>query len=220
MGTTDTGESTGLQFFGKIAAAVTHDLKNSLSVINESAGLLEDFCVMAQHGQSIDMGRIGKVAGQVKGQVERADRIIRSFNRFAHCVDHPVAPTDMGETVATLVQLAQRLLAGAGLSAAVRLPEPPVVIATRPLLAQVMIWSGIQWAAGCVGDSNEMPIVVEASAGGASVRIGPLADLTGVGQGSDLLASTTGVREVLNAELSVETASRTLVMQFAALNAP
>jgi hypothetical protein len=126
----------------------------------------------------------------------------------------------MGETVATLVQLAQRLLAGAGLSAAVRLPEPPVVIATRPLLAQVMIWSGIQWAAGCVGDSNEMPIVVEASAGGASVRIGPLADLTGVGQGSDLLASTTGVREVLNAELSVETASRTLVMQFAALNAP
>lgn len=149
METTDTGESTGLQFFGKISAAVTHDLKNNLSIINESAGLLEDFCVMAQRGQDIDMGRIAKVAGQVKGQVEKADRIIRSFNRFAHSVDHPVAPTDVGEMVVTLVQLAQRLLANAGVSAVVRPPEPPVVIATRPLLAQLLIWSGIQWAVGC-----------------------------------------------------------------------
>ncbi len=220
METTDTGESTGLQFFGKISAAVTHDLKNNLSIINESAGLLEDFCVMAQRGQDIDMGRIAKVAGQVKGQVEKADRIIRSFNRFAHSVDHPVAPTDVGEMVVTLVQLAQRLLANAGVSAVVRPPEPPVVIATRPLLAQLLIWSGIQWAVGCVGDSTVMPIAVEASVGGASVRIGPLVDLPGDGRGADLLASTTDVLGVLNAELSIDTASKALVVIFSALNAP
>ena len=57
-------QETGLQFFGKLSASVSHDLKNVLSIINEKAGLLEDFCHMARRGMAIDMDRINAVTAQ------------------------------------------------------------------------------------------------------------------------------------------------------------
>ena len=33
---------SGLQFFGKVSASISHELKNVLAIINENAGLLED----------------------------------------------------------------------------------------------------------------------------------------------------------------------------------
>jgi hypothetical protein len=33
---------TGLQFFGKMTASISHEIKNVLAIINENAGLLED----------------------------------------------------------------------------------------------------------------------------------------------------------------------------------
>jgi hypothetical protein len=45
---------TGLQFYGKITASVSHEIKNVLAIINENAGLLEDFTFMADRGKPID----------------------------------------------------------------------------------------------------------------------------------------------------------------------
>ncbi len=36
-----------VQVFAKISAAISHEIKNTLSIINENAGLLEDFAQMA-----------------------------------------------------------------------------------------------------------------------------------------------------------------------------
>ena len=89
-------QPTGLRFFGRISAAVSHDLKNVLSIINEKTGLLEDFCMMANRGGAVDLARIDAIAAQVKTQVARADQLIRRFNQFAHTTDHPVAATNIG----------------------------------------------------------------------------------------------------------------------------
>ena len=35
----------GIQFFGKMAASISHEIKNVLAIINENAGLLEDICL-------------------------------------------------------------------------------------------------------------------------------------------------------------------------------
>ena len=32
----------GFQFFGKMSASISHEIKNALAIINENAGLLED----------------------------------------------------------------------------------------------------------------------------------------------------------------------------------
>ena len=64
---------TGLQFFGSISASISHELKNVLAIVNENAGLLEDFTLMADRGKPIDPARLKIMAAAVKRQVGRAD---------------------------------------------------------------------------------------------------------------------------------------------------
>ena len=49
-----------LQFFGKISASVSHEIKNVFAVINEAAGLLEDFTIMVDKGMPIE--QIGRAS--------------------------------------------------------------------------------------------------------------------------------------------------------------
>ncbi|MGD8291766.1 MAG: sensor histidine kinase, partial [Desulfobacterales bacterium] len=79
----------GLQFFGRISASVSHELKNVLAIVNENAGLLEDLACMANRGKPIDPSRLIKMADAVKKQVGRADEILKNMNRFAHSIDQP-----------------------------------------------------------------------------------------------------------------------------------
>ncbi|MEJ2283420.1 MAG: histidine kinase dimerization/phospho-acceptor domain-containing protein, partial [Desulfobacterales bacterium] len=81
---------TGLQFFGRISASVTHEIKNVLAVVGENAGLLEDLTLMADRGQPIDPARLKKMSETVKKQVARADEILKNMNRFAHTSDEAV----------------------------------------------------------------------------------------------------------------------------------
>jgi light-regulated signal transduction histidine kinase (bacteriophytochrome) len=213
-------QEAGLQFFGKLSASVSHDLKNVLSIINEKAGLLEDFCHMARRGAALDMDRIDAVTTQVKEQVARADQIIRCFNRFAHSTDHPVAPMDLGESVATLVQLAQRLLAQMEVVVDVQPNENPVVVITRPLMALEVIWAGMQWVAGRLDAGQAIDITVERSGEGARVLIGPVASRpAGIADAAASIVSEE-MTQALQAELSLVPASGMLQIQLAPLHAP
>ena len=213
-------QETGLQFFGQLSAAVSHDLKNVLSIINEKAGLLEDFCYMARQGRALDMERIDAVTAQVKDQVARADQIIRCFNRFAHSTDHPVAAVDLGETVTTLVRLAQRLLAGMEATLELQPIDPPVVITTRPLMVQELIWAAIQWTAAQRDGKKAISLAVERSGDGARVLIGRLDPLPEEGLEAVFRSAADAVREALGAEIHLDPASGMLRIDLAALAPP
>ena len=72
---------TGLQFFGRISASISHELKNVLAIVNENAGLLEDLTLMADRGQPIDPARLKIMAATVQKQIGRADEILKKMNR-------------------------------------------------------------------------------------------------------------------------------------------
>lgn len=212
-----TTPASGVQFFGKISAAVSHDLKNVLAIINEKAGLLEDFCLMAQRGKPIDPERIDAVTAQVKGQVRRADKIIREFNRFAHTTDHPVASVDLNACIANLVQLAQRLIAGLAVRVAVQPNPGPVMVNTRPLLAQALIWSGIQWAVGHCADNREISVAARVCRQGACVRIGGLRRLPGEEACAPFVYATEPLRAELAAEIRTDPGTVALQIRFTSL---
>ena len=99
---------SGIQFFGKMSASISHDLKNVLAVINENAGLLEDLCLMAEKGKALDPVRLKRLAGDVKNQIRRGDRIISSMNTFAHSADSESVTIDLRELLGLLVELSLR----------------------------------------------------------------------------------------------------------------
>lgn len=97
-----------LKFFGRVSATISHDLKNVLAVINESAGLLDDLCMLADKGRPIEPERLVSVAKSILGQVRRGDSIIKNMNTFAHSVDEDVRSMDMGEMLTLMSELCRR----------------------------------------------------------------------------------------------------------------
>jgi signal transduction histidine kinase len=77
----------GLQFFGKMSASISHEIKNALAIINESAGLLDDLSLRAERGIPVEPERLKKQAGNILKQIRRADGIIQNMNKFAHSID-------------------------------------------------------------------------------------------------------------------------------------
>jgi signal transduction histidine kinase len=101
----------GITFFGAVSAAVTHDMKNFLAIINENAGLLGDLAVNAQNRSlPIDPQKAGQISEKIRNQVARADTMIKQFNRFSHSMDHAEETVDVEEMVHLVAGLAARII--------------------------------------------------------------------------------------------------------------
>ena len=123
---------TGLAFFGRISASISHELKNVLAIVNENAGLLEDLTLMADRGQAIDPARLKIMATAVQKQVGRADEILKNMNRFAHSIDETVAEIDLNPTIRLFMALTDRFAAMRGVTVDLQLPDSPLKIRTAP----------------------------------------------------------------------------------------
>jgi len=109
MPSTTSDEQKSLQFFGKISASVSHEIKNVFAVINEAAGLIEDFTLMAAKGMEIDPERLKKAANSIQGQVQRGDSIVKNINAFAHYTEEAVHEVDLLEILGLTVALSTRM---------------------------------------------------------------------------------------------------------------
>ena len=78
---------TSLQFFGLISASTSHEIKNTLAIINENIGLLNDFIFMSDNGTPLNPERVKKIADKITKQIQRTDQIVKNMNEFAHSVE-------------------------------------------------------------------------------------------------------------------------------------
>ena len=85
-------DRTCVLVFAKISAAISHEIKNTLSIINENAGLLEDYAQMVEHsGGGVAVERVRAVTQTIAKQVDRSNTIMKNLNRFAHSADTSLA---------------------------------------------------------------------------------------------------------------------------------
>lgn len=97
-----------VQVFGKISAAISHDLKNVLAIVNESAGLLDDLALRAAKGIDIPPERLSTATARILKQVKRGDTVLKNLNRFAHSTDVPVQQINVVEMASLMIDLAGR----------------------------------------------------------------------------------------------------------------
>jgi hypothetical protein len=140
----DVTQSMGLTFFGKISASISHELKNCLSIINESAGLLEDLVLIAQKGSPIDPGRLLTTSKRIQQQVARADRILQNMNRFSHSTDHPLVNIDIQDLLSCLLDVTKRITDMKGVAVSYSPGETPMMINTNPFGVMMFIWQLLQ----------------------------------------------------------------------------
>lgn len=204
------GES-GLRFFGKVSASISHEIKNVLAIINENAGLLEDLSFAAQRGAAIDPERLNRACQQFSKQIRRADGIIKNMNQFAHSVDQFAAPVDLCNTTELVCNLAGRLAAMRKVTLQVIPPHSPVVIDGNPFLLENLIWLVLEYALESTSEALTLTLAPETNDSGTSLRITGIDGLT-EDFTSKLPAGCKDLLSASNAHLAVDIARKTLII--------
>jgi len=135
-----------LTFFGAITASVSHELNNVISIINQTAGLLDDLLIGSREGRPIKTERLEKMAGSVKNQTDRGIDIIRRLNKFAHSTDEPVREYDPGDMIENLVSLTRRLADMKKVTLEMVPADGPVPVVGNPFQAQQAVFMAIRLA--------------------------------------------------------------------------
>ncbi len=169
---------TGLQFFGRISASISHEIKNVLAIVNENAGLLEDLTLMADRGKPLDPARLKMMAAAVKKQVGRADEIIKNMNRFAHSIDQTITTVDLNQTIELVIALTARFAAMRGVKVDLQLPASPLTIPTAPFYLMNLLWLCLDFSMSASGDEKRVELVVEETENSVRIRFRRLAGLS------------------------------------------
>ncbi len=167
----------GFQFFGKISASISHDIKNVLAVLNENAGLLEDLVLMAEKGASFNHERVKSLANSMRKQIKRADLIAKNMNRFAHSVDKPLNDVDVCETLELVVALSGRLADMRGVNLEPLYTKERICIKTNHFLLENLLWCCLDFAMTSVTEGNTVGIVVEEIEKGVQIKFTKLQGL-------------------------------------------
>jgi signal transduction histidine kinase len=202
---------SGIQFFGKMSASISHDLKNVLAVINENAGLLEDLCLMADKGKSFEPARLKRLAEDVKNQIRRGDRIITSMNTFAHSADSESVTIDLRELLELLVELSLRYASMRGVNLDIDRPSDSILVTTSPFILLNLLWHCLDYAMTAAGPVKTVQLAAEKTADGARLRFRKLA---GIGTVAGLFPAEPEITliRVLNAQIRLDPDAREVVV--------
>ncbi len=130
-------------FMGKITAGITHEMKNVLAIIRESAGLMEDLLGLAKEDSFPAREKFLKILSKIGDQVTRGVNLSNALNQFAHGPDQPLATVDMNRLIDQLVFLCQRFALSKRLTLKYVAHDQPLVFRCEVLKVQMTIFRGI-----------------------------------------------------------------------------
>jgi nitrogen fixation/metabolism regulation signal transduction histidine kinase len=183
-------EAKKAAFMGKITAGVTHEMKNVLAIIKESAGLMEDLIGLDKDGSLPHKEKFLRSLSRIADQVARGVDLSTKLNAFAHSPDEPKAGVDLNQAVSQNAFLCQRSAASKGIVVRASLYETPIEVVTDPLGLQMFLFRCVSALMEVVEagstiilqptrDTEPGIVISESEATGASGRQSPQVVTTG-----------------------------------------
>ncbi len=206
---------SGLQFFGKMTASISHEIKNVLAIINENAGLLEDLALMSDRGAALEPQRLKNISRAVMKQVSRADAIMKNMNRLAHSVDESIKTIDLNDILELVVALSHRFAAMRDVSVDPKLGEGPMMVRTSPFLLMNLLWLCLDFAMDAVAEDKIVELVTQKTEAGIQVFFKRLGGLAGAPLKPFPTELEKGLCDLLRAELEVSTGNQGIVVRIA-----
>ncbi len=149
-----------LEFFGKVNANISHELKNILAIISETAGFLNDLTELARQGNDIELSMLENCSSSIAEEIQRGFDTIKQMNKFAHSVDVPIREIDLQETMALMVKLSGFL----SYASKVKMDKPAAridPILTFPFLFQNLIYDILCFTYQAADTYGEITIAFE-----------------------------------------------------------
>ena len=191
---------------------ISHEINNVLAIINENAGLLDDFTIMADKGMPIDPKRLKNVASKILLQIRRADEIVRNMNIFSHTIDQIKADLDLRETVEFVVTLSHRFASMRGITIKIKPPENIVIISTAAFFLENLIWLCLDFAMNITGSAKTISLTIRETDLGGRIRFAGLEGLTAELADSFLSDRETALLGMLKSELTVSAEEKELIL--------
>jgi signal transduction histidine kinase len=103
-------------FLATMTASVTHEVRNVLAIIKESAGLLDDMALLFEKRGTLDREKLSRTVTRIDEQVKRGAGILSNLNHLSHTLDQDRCTVQLDTEVDRLVLLIQRLAGKRGQS--------------------------------------------------------------------------------------------------------
>ena len=192
----------GLAFFGRMNAAISHDMKNVLAIINETASLLDELMELQQAGQmEPNPDKLRTLSRRIVQQVERGQNVITNMNAFAHSIDIPVREIDLARIMNVMAVLSRHFATGKTLD--LDLPDEGPRVTTHPFFLNDLIHHTLNFAIAAAGPEKRIGIAVKAGDEGGEIMFSGLAKIerTFPSEIAATLAQVLGVRISVDAGL-------------------
>ncbi|WP_319524827.1 hypothetical protein [uncultured Desulfosarcina sp.] len=163
----DTKERFGyesLAFFGRVNASISHELKNVMAIISETAGLLSDLSDMASSGKPLAPDMLQECTVSIVEEIQRGYAVIRQMNRFSHSIDKPVESVNLMDILDLAVNLST-YLRFAGRVDVQPFDGPAPMVDTCPFLLQAVVYQTLADAFKKEGTGSRVTISVDGSGG-------------------------------------------------------
>ena len=150
-------------FMGKVTASLSHEIKNTLAIINESAGLMGDLLRKDAPKDWPPYSRLTNLLASIEEQIQRSADIVKRLNQFAHSMDKSLAELDLNETVRQTVVLAQRFATLRRVKLETQLEVNPLHLQSDPFRLLYVIFGFIERAINCSPKEAEVRVKTERS---------------------------------------------------------
>jgi C4-dicarboxylate-specific signal transduction histidine kinase len=147
-------------FFGRITAAFTHEMKNVLAIIKESAGLMEDLLGLTQNTAFPHQERFVRSLAMIDAQTKRGIALSNRLNRFAHSPDEAVATVDLNEMLEQIVYLSERFARLNGVTLSLTADVGPLPVTTSPMGLQMAVFGCLEccWESMAAGGNINLSV--------------------------------------------------------------
>ncbi len=103
-----TPENEEAAFIAKITASTTHEIRNVLAIVRESAGLIGDMVRAFEKRGTVNREGMTRAVDRIDAQVSRGAEIVSNLNRLAHSLDNPQQELDLSQEVRQAAFLCRR----------------------------------------------------------------------------------------------------------------
>ena len=193
-----------MAFLGKIAASMTHEIKNTFAIILESSGLLSDIITLSQEGSFPHKEKFQRVLGNINQQINRGVDITTRLNQFAHSMDEPLAKVNVPALLEQVILLMRRLAKRRGIELKA-VSEGDLSLMSDPFRLLLVLGSVIDRLADSLESGGEIVLRSQEAPPGAAIFL----DIQGTKKPgweeamANLFSSLEGVLKALQAKPAI-----------------
>ena len=147
-----------LASLGKMLAGYSHELKNHLAIINESAGLMGDLLEMGIIDDEQSTQRFRKIISVIEERINQANTMAKHMNSFAHKMDIPDSNFDVNQLLNEELAFLDRFFWTKSVSVQKKLQSELPAVCNNPSLLQFVIFTYIHQIVAGIESGGEIAL--------------------------------------------------------------